>query len=384
MKKIVSLGLAALLVINAVMLTAGAAAEPAASDSNTLKFDFTNDDSGFVPIFADYPDTEDVEDFYEFQHSYGVVPVPGAGKGLFISGNNHSDDLFMGYVKKLEGFAPGRTYHFSVNFHLATNVDGGLIGVGGSPGASVFVKCGVTTMEPRSSVLEPGTGEHFRMNIDTGAQANGGKDMVVVGDMTKAENNRPGEYEFKEFQAEFEVASNTRGEVYLIIATDSGFEATTSYYLDDIVVDWKDTVQPTVTRGQGAQMLFHAADRANADPKDCKFQDVATDHPNAEAITWAQRNGYMCGYGNGRFGPDDSMTVEQAMVMIYRFFGSPAADLSVLDKVEGSNRISPWAKNAVAWAIASGIFKPAKTISPQSPITVEELTYSIGQIVVAA
>ena len=383
MKKIVSLGLAALLVINAVMLTAGAAAEPTASDSNTLKFDFTNDDSGFVPIFADYPDTEDVEDFYEFQHSYGVVPVPSAGKGLFISGNNHSDDLFMGYVKKLEGFAPGRTYHFSVNFHLATNVDGGLIGVGGSPGASVFVKCGVTTMEPRSSVLEPGTGEHFRMNIDTGAQANGGKDMVVVGDMTKAENNRPGEYEFKEFQAEFEVASNTRGEVYLIIATDSGFEATTSYYLDDIVVDWKDTVQPAVTRGQGAQMLFHAADRANADPKDCKFQDVATDHPNAEAITWARRNGYMGGYGNGRFGPDDSMTVEQAMVMIYRFFGSPAADLSVLDKVEGSNRISPWAKNAVAWAIASGIFRPAKTISPQSPITVEELTYSIGQIVVA-
>lgn len=383
MKKIVSLGLAVLLVINAVMLTAGAVAEPTASDSNTLKFDFTNDDSGFVPIFADYPDTEGVEDFYEFQHSYGEVPVPGAGKGLFISGNNHSDDLFMGYVKKLEGFAPGRTYHFSVNWYLATNVDGGLIGVGGSPGASVFVKCGVTTMEPRASVLEPGADEHFRMNIDTGAQANGGKDMVVVGDMTKAENNRPGEYEFKEFQAEFEVASNTRGEVYLIIATDSGFEATTSYYLDDIVVDWKDTVQPTVTRGQGAQMLFHAADRANADPKDCKFQDVATDHPNAEAITWAQCNGYMGGYGNGRFGPDDSMAVEQAMVMIYRFFGSPAADLPVLDKVEGSNRISPWAKSAMAWAIASEIFKPAKMSFPQSPITVEELTYSIGQIVVA-
>lgn len=312
MKKIVSLGLAALLMVGAATQTAGAAAEHTTLNNSTVKFDFNSDDGGFVPIFSDYPDQDGVEEFYEFQYAHKEVPVPGAGKGLFISGNNHSDDLFMGYVKKLEGFAPGRTYHFSLNFHLATNVDGGLIGVGGSPGASVFVKCGVTTMEPRSSVLEPGTGEHFRMNIDTGAQANGGKDMVVVGDMTKAENNRPDEYEFKEFQAEFEVASNTRGEVYLIIATDSGFEATTSYYLDDIVVDWKDTVQPTVTRGQGAQMLFHAADRANADPKDCKFQDVATDHPNAEAITWAQRNGYMGGYGNGRFGPDDSMTVEQA------------------------------------------------------------------------
>ena len=383
MKKIVSLGLAALLVVSAAAQTAGATAEYTTLNNSTVKFDFNSDDGDFVPIFSDYPDQDGVEEFYEFQYAHKEVPVPGAGKGLFISGNNHSDDLFMGYVKKLDGFAPARTYHFTVSFKLATNVEGGLIGVGGSPGEGVFVKCGVTTTEPRSSVLEPGAGEHFRMNIDTGAQANGGKDMVVVGDMTKAENNRPGEYEFKEFQAEFEVASNTRGEVYLIIATDSGFEATTSYYLDDIVVSWKDTVQPTATRAQGAQMLFHAADRANANPKDCKFQDVAIDHPNAEAITWAQCNGYMGGYGNGRFGPDDSMTVEQAMVMVYRFFGSPAADLSVLDKVEGSNRISPWAKNAMAWAIASEIFKPAKMIFPQSPITVEELTYSIGQIVVA-
>lgn len=383
MKKIVSLGLAVLLAVGAAAPTAGAAAGYTTLNNSTVKFDFNSDDGGFVPIFSDYPDQDGVEEFYEFQYAHKEVPVPGAGKGMFISGNNHSDDLFMGYVKKLDGFAPARTYHFTVSFKLATNVEGGLVGVGGSPGEGVFVKCGITTMEPRSSVLEPGAGEYFRMNIDTGAQANGGKDMVVVGNMTKAENNHPGEYEFKEFQAEFEVASNTCGEVYLIIATDSGFEATTSYYLDDIVVDWKDTVQPAATRGQGTQMLFHAADRANADPKDCKFQDVAIDHPNAEAITWAQCNGYMGGYGNGRFGPDDSMTVEQAMVMIYRFFGSPAADLSVLDKVEGSNRISPWAKDAMAWAMASEIFKPAKTISPQSPITVEELTYSIGQIVVA-
>ena len=78
------------------------------------------------------------------------------------------------------------------------------------------------------------------MNIDTGNQGNSGKDMVVVGDMTKTENNRPGEYEFKEFQAEFDVTANIRGEVFLIIGTDSGFEATTSYYLDDISVSWED------------------------------------------------------------------------------------------------------------------------------------------------
>lgn len=87
-------------------------------------------------------------------------------------------------------------------------------------------------------VVKSGSLKYYRMNIDTGKQGNSGKDMVVVGDMAKTENNRSGEYEFKEFQAEFDVAANSLGEVFLIIGTDSGFEATTSYYLDDISVSW--------------------------------------------------------------------------------------------------------------------------------------------------
>lgn len=197
-------------------------------------FDFEQSDSGFVSIFADYPDQENVEDFYEFQHSYGEVPVPKAGKGIFISGNNHSDDLFMGYVKKLEGFSAGKTYHFNVSFKLATNTEGGLIGAGGAPGESVTVKCGIVSIEPEVT-NESG---YFRMNIDTGAQGNEGKDMTVVGNMAKAENNRPGEYEFNEFSAEFDITANENGETYLIIGTDSGFESTTAYYLDDISVTW--------------------------------------------------------------------------------------------------------------------------------------------------
>lgn len=37
--------------------------------------------------------------------------------------------------------------------------------------------------------------------------------------------------------------------------------------------------------------------------------------PYAEAVAWAEQNGYLGGYGNGFFGPEDMMSVEQAMVM---------------------------------------------------------------------
>ncbi len=219
-------------------------AQQAGLPSGSVTFDFEADDAGFTPSYADYPNSEGVEEFYEFRHAYGEIPIDRAGKGIFISGNNHSDDLFMGYVKRLEGLAPGQSYRFTLSFRLATDVEGSLVGVGGAPGEGVTVKCGVTSTQPVSAPDGDGPFAHYRLNIDAGLQGNGGKDMVVVGDMAKPENNRPGEYEFKQFQAQVTAAANAQGKVFLIIGTDSGFEATTSYYLDDIQVAWEGAEQP--------------------------------------------------------------------------------------------------------------------------------------------
>ena len=379
MKRVLVMGIASLVLLN--MAAGGSLAAAVSADSSSVKFDFETDVAGFTPIYADYPCSEGVEEFYEFQHDYGKVPIDGAGNGIFISGNNHSDDLFMGYVKALEGFSPSRTYHFTVSFQLATDVEGGMVGVGGSPGESVTVKCGVTPTEPAALPVEDGGGAYVRLNLDAGRQSNGGRNMVAVGNMAKEENNRPGEYEFKEFTAEFDTAANVLGEVYLVIGTDSAFEATTSYYLDDISVTWEEAAQQSaVTRAQAAQMLWNTAGRPGADPAQCPFRDVSADNPNRESITWAQQSGCLAGYGNGLFGPEDRMTIEQALAMLYRFFNSPAADQTVLKRYEDGGQVSAWAQDAVSWAITSEIFQPSGTITPHAPITKGELAACLGRI----
>ena len=103
--------------------------------------------------------------------------------------------------------------------------------------------------------------------------------------------------------------------------TDSGFEGVTSYYLDDISVSWADTATVSITRGDAVKMLFDHAHRWDEAVGPPTFTDVAWDAPYAEAVAWAEQNGYLGGYGNGFFGPEDAMTVEQAMVMIFRLFG---------------------------------------------------------------
>ena len=58
----------------------------------------------------------------------------------------------MGYYKELSGLAPETEYQFTVQFKLATNVENDMIGIGGAPGESVFVKCGVASEEPENSL----------------------------------------------------------------------------------------------------------------------------------------------------------------------------------------------------------------------------------------
>ena len=372
-KRFCSLSIAAAI---GMSILAGTAA--AKETTTGVGFDFNQNDGGFTPIFSDYPNEQGVEEFYELRSGHEEVPIAEAGKGLFLSGNNHSDDLFMGYYKDLSGLVPETEYQFTVRFQLATNVENDMIGIGGAPGESVFVKCGVASEEPENSLDSL---NHFRLNIDKGSQSTSGSDMIVVGNLAKEEINRPGEYEFNEIETKVIARTDEAGTAYLVIGTDSGFEGVTSYYLDDISVSWADTATVSITRGDAVKMLFDHAHRWDEAVGPPTFTDVAWDAPYAEAVAWAEQNGYLGGYGNGFFGPEDMMSVEQAMVMIYRLFGSPkVTDAGVLDSYKDASQISPWARDAVAFSITNKLLVPDGKILPQSPISVKALRYAIGQI----
>lgn len=372
-KRFCSLGVAAAI---GMSILAGTAA--AKETTAGLTFDFNQNDGGFTPIFSDYPNEQGVEEFYELRSGHEEVPIAEAGKGLFLSGNNHSDDLFMGYYKDLSGLVPETEYQFTVRFQLATNVENDMIGIGGAPGESVFVKCGVASKEPENSLDSL---NHFCLNIDKGSQSTSGSDMIVVGNLAKEEINRPGEYEFNEIETKVIARTDEAGTAYLVIGTDSGFEGVTSFYLDDISVSWADTATVSITRGDAVKMLFDHAHRWDEAVGPPTFTDVAWDAPYAEAVAWAEQNGYLGGYGNGFFGPEDMMNIEQAMVMIYRLFGSPkVTDAGVLDSYKDASQISPWARDAVAFSITNKLLVPDGKILPQSPISVKALRYAIGQI----
>ena len=330
--------------IGAALLAAVLLGQTALAAQPERRFDFERDDGGFVPIFADYPAGEGVDAFYELEHAWTALPA-GDGKGLYLSGNNHSGDLFMGYYKEISGLTVGQLYEFQAAFRLATNVDGGRIGVGGSPGSSVFVKGGIAAEKPQRSAAEQNT---YRLNVHKGNQGVGSCDMLLLGNLEKEAAQHPGAYEWKQFSFTMQARASADGCVYLILGTDSGFEATSTYYLDDVTLSWSERQETAITRGDAIRRMYDdVLPAAAAAPA---FADVGPDSPYCAAVGWAQARGLVSGYGAGCFGAADVLTVPQALTILYRYAGSPA----VRGGAELADRVPVWAADAAAWALQSG------------------------------
>ena len=204
----------------------------AVPDSVEFSFTFEEDTEGWAVGFADLPADYD-QSIYELDHGHRPLPDELEGHGIYIQGHNRSDDLFMFLTKRVEGLQPDAAYEVAVSVDLATNVPAGSFGIGGSPGESVFVKAGASSVEPVT--VEDGIG-HLRMNIDKGNQSRGGEAMVVIGNVAHPDVTGR-EYRIKTLNNDVQpvtVETDGEGRLWLIVGTDSGFEGLTTLYYDRI------------------------------------------------------------------------------------------------------------------------------------------------------
>ena len=198
-----------------------------------LNDDFSEGSDGWGAGFADLPADYD-NAFYELDSGRRELPSGLDGYGMYLQGHNHSDDLFMYLTKQQTGLVPDTTYHIAYNIALATNVPSGLIGVGGAPGESVFVKAGASTHQP---IIEEASDGFLRLNIDKGNQSNDGGDMLTIGNVASPDVTDESQFVIKTlFVEDFEATTDADGNLWLIVGTDSGFEGLTTIYFAQIEV----------------------------------------------------------------------------------------------------------------------------------------------------
>ena len=102
------------------------------------------------------------------------------------------------------------------------------------------------------------------------------------------------------------------------------------------------------------------------------FADVVEGEWYAPYVVWAADNGIVLGYGDGTFGINDEITVEQAAVILARYAAfidlEVAAEYDLEAEYADAADVAEWAEEAMSWAVAEGIYEGTEgCLNPQAP-----------------
>lgn len=134
------------------------------------------------------------------------------------------------------------------------------------------------------------------------------------------------------------------------------------------------------TRAQIA-VIFYRMEGSPAVEGENSFTDVVRDSGTAwfyDAVTWAQKNGIMGGYGNSSFAPNDPITREQLAAIFYRYAQYKGYDTTqggmAIREFDDYESISDYAMGAMAWAVNTGLVKgDSNLLYPKGTATRAEL-----------
>lgn len=111
-----------------------------------------------------------------------------------------------------------------------------------------------------------------------------------------------------------------------------------------------------LTRGMMAQILYNIEKTPGAGT--ASFPDVTSSDWFANAAAWASAQGFMSGYSNGRFGPNDPITREQLAAILFRYSSTKGYNVSAsaeLSTFPDNAATSDWAVSAMRWAVGTGL-----------------------------
>lgn len=134
--------------------------------------------------------------------------------------------------------------------------------------------------------------------------------------------------------------------------------------------------------------ILYRLEKAEGAGKDAGFSDVSPTDWYADSIAWAAANKIVDGYGNGMFGPNDALTREQLVTILYNYAKLKGYDVSGADNLGGfadAGQISGYALPAMKWAVRNGLVNGTENslIAPGAGATRAQLTVILERYIEA-
>lgn len=189
-----------------------------------------NEANGWYTGFSDCP-----ADTTSYDIKFGIRNLPGTNsvdkKSLMMSGDNHSDDLFLYAFKKISGLRSNSKYEADFNISFSSMYPNNSVGIGGSPANSVYLKAGLVNKLPESEI----TNGEYVFNLDKSNQSQSGEEMKVMGDVAISGDQEIYKLIERELD-DFKFTTNEKGEAFIVIGLDSGFEGRTTIYFEKLEI----------------------------------------------------------------------------------------------------------------------------------------------------
>lgn len=136
-----------------------------------------------------------------------------------------------------------------------------------------------------------------------------------------------------------------------------------------------DAFYPTreAIRAHVIQTIYSMVGKPAVEYRDA-FADVKQHDEFANAVSWCVENGVLPEFPDGLLAPMAQIPREEVVVYLYRYLGSPEAELQKLDEFADGAMVSEYAQTAMAWAAAEEILATENgELRPLDPIKRAEL-----------
>lgn len=195
----------------------------------------------------------------------------------------------------------------------------------------------------------------------------------LFGNSFTFENVRRGHTIKASFMEEDKVNPSTGGNPFTDVSeSDWFFEDVMFVYSEKMMMGTSDTrFSPygTATRGMMATILWRM-EGSPAVTGNSPYGDLESGKYYTDAVIWAARNNIFKGYEDNTFRAEESITREQLAAIFYRYAGYKGYDLTTLESLDSfsdKDSVSSWAKEAMQWAVGSGLIlgKDNNLLDPQ-------------------
>ena len=204
---------------------------------------------------------------------------------------------------------------------------------------------------------------------DRGYQVNAVTVTDRFGDAVQVTENADGTYTFTmpngqvTITATFVETEAPVGEPFLDVNEGDWFYDAVAYAYENGLMDGvggnRFAPNSETTRAQLVTILY----RLEGEPAvtgEAGFDDVAAGQWYTDAVIWAAANDIVNGIGDNQFGPENTLTREQLVTMLYRYAQNKGYDVTASADLSGypdGEEIQAYAREAMAWAVAENIIR---------------------------